>query len=127
MTSIASQEKLELFDKVKNILLYLRSNIHNEGEAETRVTMADYLWRKRPAGPILETITKRASGATVTKRKKSCVESATTSYTSIRKYGMCKNMGHYKDARKLGKQIGVRLKIVMAKNRFGQHGRGCCC
>ena len=37
------------------------------------------------------------------------MESATTSSTSIRKYGLCKNMGNYKDACKLGKQIGVRL------------------
>ena len=65
------------------------------------MAMADYLGVKRPAGTIPETITKQAAGATGTKRKKSCVESTTTSSTSIRKYGLCKNMGDYKDVCKL--------------------------
>ena len=73
------------------------------------MAMADHLGVKRPSGPILALITKQTAGSTGTKINKSCVDSATMSYTYSRKCGLFNNMGHYKDACKLGKQIGVRL------------------
>ena len=73
------------------------------------MAVADYLGVKRPSGPILALITKQTVGATGTKRNKSCVDSATMSYTYSRKCGLFNNMGHYKDVCKLGTKNRVRL------------------
>ena len=105
------------------MIQYSRTNIQNEGEAETRVATADYLEVKRPDGPILSPITKRTGGATCIKIKKSCVESTTTSSTSSMKCGLCmiKMLVNWERNR------SEANRIDMAKNRFVQHGRERCC
>lgn len=104
-----SQDKLSSYNKTVNILQFVNSNVQNEGEDEIISAAADYLKVKLPAKRALAPITKRPAGGASTKRKKSCVESASTSSLSSRKCGFCKYKGHQINSCPAARKFGMRL------------------
>ncbi len=120
LASIVSADKSTLFSKAKTILKFVRTNIQNMGGEEIKAATSDYLGIKGPTlesvdtygeineNEVLAPVLKRTAGATGLKRKKSCVETATTSNTG-HACSLCREKGHKINKCPRGSRIGVRL------------------
>ena len=132
IANIASQDTDTSYNKIINLLRYIRTNMQNEGEEELKVATADYrgfktseenssCWVNENSNgdgigdaTILSPTQKRTSGSMSTSRKRSSVETAVRKKLKGSKEkricSLCGEMGHDRSnqecpARKLGTRL----------------------
>lgn len=111
IAALASQEA-SLYEKMYPLLRWLRTNIQNKDGVELKAAAADFVGislEKEADVELKPSLKKRTAGAMSVKRKKSAVESASTSSSNSRPCTLCLMGGHNRTNCQRSKEIGTRL------------------
>ena len=98
---------------------WIRTNVQNGKLEEMKAASADYLEVElNEQCQILPSALKRTTGKMSTKRKRSGVESASTSSARSRPCTLCGNLGHYRSDCTLSKALGTRVTKAVYSDKM---------
>ena len=118
LARLCSQEQ-ELYRKVLPLMKWIRTNVQNGEVEEMKAASADYLGvQLNEQCQILPSALKRTTGAMSTKRKRSGVESASTSSKRSKPCTLCLNFGHYRSGCPLSGALGTRLTKAVYSDKM---------